>query len=77
MRGIRKEELWHGNRETVWKHLFTSDSMILWTIRSFQKNRKKYSELFARKEHSHIKFVRLRNKKEVESFITTELHSMS
>ena len=68
LRGIRKEELWHGNRETVWKHLFTSDSMILWTIRTFKKNRKKYSELFARKEYSHSKFVRLSNKEEVESF---------
>ena len=46
---------------------FTSDSMILWTIRNFKKN-KKYSELFARKEYSHIKFVRLNNKEEVESF---------
>ena len=68
LRGIRKEDLWHGNRETVWKHLFTSDSMILWTIRTFKKNRKKYPELFARKEYSHIKFVRLSNKEEVESF---------
>ena len=68
MRGIRKEELWHGNRETVWKHLFTSDSMILYTVRTFKKNRKKYYELFARKEYSHIKFVILSNKEEVESF---------
>ena len=33
-----------------------------------KKNKKKYSELFARKEYSHIKFVRLNNKEEVESF---------
>ena len=76
LRGITKEELWHGNRETVWIHFFTSDSMILWTLRTFHKNRKKYTELFAREEYSHIKFVRLRNKREVESFITTELRSM-
>ncbi|RPG45672.1 MAG: adenylate kinase [Gammaproteobacteria bacterium TMED134] len=76
LRGITKEELWHGNRETVWKHFFTSDSMILWTLRTFHKNRKKYTELFAREEYAHIKFVRLRNKREVESFITTELRSM-
>ena len=50
--------------------------MILWTLRTFHKNRKKYTELFAREEYSHIKFVRLRNKREVESFITTELRSM-
>jgi len=40
LRGIRKKELWLGNRESVWQHLFTSDSMILYTIRTFQKNRK-------------------------------------
>ena len=55
---------------------FTSDSMILWTLRTFHKNRKKYTELFAREEYPNIKFVRLRNKREVESFITTELRSM-
>ena len=55
---------------------FTSDSMILWTTRNFQKNRKKYSELFARKEYSHIKLVRLRNKKEVESFVNNGLNNV-
>ena len=76
LRGIKNEELWHGNRETVWKHLFTRDSMILWTIRSFHKNREKYTELFATKEYSHINFVRLRTKKEVENFVTNELQTM-
>jgi len=76
LRGIKKEALWHGNRETVWKHLFTSDSMILWTMRTFHKNRKKYTELFEMKEYSHIKFVRLCTKKELENFVTNELHSM-
>tara|TARA_Y100000022_G_scaffold163289_1_gene146905 strand:+ start:379 stop:537 length:159 start_codon:yes stop_codon:yes gene_type:complete len=42
--------------------------MILYTVRTFKKNRKKYYELFARKEYSHIKFVILSNKEEVESF---------
>ena len=68
LRGIRKEELWHGNRETVWKHLFTSDSMILWTIRTFKKTEKNTPSFLREKEYSHIKFVRLSNKEEVESF---------
>ena len=46
LRGIRNEELWHGNKETLWKHLFTTDSMILWTIKRFSMNRKRYTELF-------------------------------
>ena len=73
-RGIRNEELWHGNKETLWKHLFTRDSMILWTIKRFSMNRKRYTELFEKPEYSHIKFVRLNSKKEVEDFVTHKLH---
>tara|TARA_B100000686_G_C16645615_1_gene892622 strand:+ start:536 stop:1090 length:555 start_codon:yes stop_codon:yes gene_type:complete len=76
LRGIRNEELWHGNKETVWKHLFTRDSMILWTIRTFHKNRKKYTEFFGKEEYSHIKFIRLCTKKEVENFGTNEPHGV-
>ncbi len=70
LRGIKNEELWHGNKETLWKHLFTRDSMILWTIKRFSMNRKRYKELFEKPEYSHIKFVRLNSKKEVEDFVT-------
>jgi len=74
VRGIKNEELWHGNKETLWKHLFTRDSMILWTIRHFPENRKRYTELSEKSEYSHIKFVRLRSRKEVEDFVTHKLH---
>ena len=76
LRGINSEELWHGNKETIWKHLFTRDSMILWTIRTFYKNRKKYIELFGKEEYSEIKFVRLCTRKEVEDFVANELRSV-
>ena len=76
LRGIRNEELWHGNKETLWKHLFTRDSMILWTIRRFSMNRKRYTELFEKPEYSHIKFVRLCSDKEVKNFVTHGLHSV-
>ena len=65
-----KEELWNGNRETIWKHLFTRDSMILWTIMNFSKNRKLYEELINKPEFAHINFLRLCSNKEVENFIT-------
>jgi len=68
-RGIRKEELWHGNKETVLQHLFTRNSMILWAIKTFHQNRKEYPKLFEKPEYSHIKFLRLRSDKEVEDFV--------
>ena len=65
-----KEELWNGNRETIWKHLFTRDSMILWTIMNFSKNRKLYEELINKPEFAYINFLRLCSNKEEENFIT-------
>jgi adenylate kinase family enzyme len=76
VRGIKHEELWNGNKETVWKHLFTRDSMILWTIKYFHKNRKLYTAIFEKPEYSHIKFVRLRSRKEVKDFVANGLHSV-
>lgn len=70
VRGLKREELWAGNRESVWKHLFTRDSMILWTISSFHRIRERYAKAFAMPEYSHITFVRLRSRKETEDFIT-------
>jgi len=70
VRGLKREELWAGNRESVWKHFFTRDSMILWTISSFHQIRERYTKAFALPENSHIRFVRLRSRKETEDFIT-------
>ena len=73
VRGLRREELWAGNRESVWKHLFTRDSMILWTMSSFHRIRKRYTRAFTMPENSHIRFVRLRSRKETEDFIGSGL----
>ena len=70
IRGFKGTELWSGNKETIWKHLFTRDSMIWWVIKTFHKNRERYISLYDQAEYSHINFVRLRSSKEVEYFIS-------
>ena len=75
LRGIKKQELWHGNTETLCKHLFTRDSMILWTIKTFHTNRRLCAKLFEDSKYSHIKFVKLRSKRNVENFINSDLQT--
>ena len=70
IRGFKGTELWSGNKETIWKHLFTRDSMIWWVIKTFHKNRERYISLYDQAEYSHINFVRLRSSGEVEYFIS-------
>lgn len=75
IRGLKGTKLWAGNTETLWKHLFTSDSMILWTIKTFLPKRWKYQIYSKDPQYSHIKFVRLQSKSEIEDFITHKLHA--
>ena len=56
--------------------VFARDSIILWTLKMFYKNRERFEVNSKSSEYSHIRFVRLRSMKEVEHFVTDELHSV-
>jgi adenylate kinase family enzyme len=67
---ITQEELWSGtgNRETL-KNLFSKDSIVLWTIKTYKKFRPFYKIIIESGNYSHIKFVRLSSPKEVDLFL--------
>lgn len=58
-----------GNRESFKKSFFSKDSIIWWTIKTHGSVRKKYEKCLTDPQLSHIKFIRLRNDSEVESFL--------
>lgn len=69
-RSFFKEELWKGtgNRESF-KKLFSRDSIIGWTLRTYSVNKKKNLAYFTDKRFKHINFIRLRSRKECRSFL--------
>jgi adenylate kinase family enzyme len=58
-RSICREELWSGNRERLGASLFTRDSIIRWTLRTYGRRRSEYPLLFGQPEYAHLRFVRL------------------
>lgn len=70
-RSITREELWEGtgNRESFKKSFFSKDSIILWTITTHGKVRKKYESYMKDPKFSHIKFIRLKNHNEADNFL--------
>jgi len=64
------KELWAGNKETFWRQFFTRDSVIWWGLSNFFPKRKYYLIDSKNPEYSHINFVRLRSRKEIEQFVT-------
>lgn len=70
-RAASKQEIWAGtgNVETFRKSFFSRNSIILWTIQTFSKNRAKYERFMADETFSHITFIRLRSAKEARQYL--------
>ena len=70
-RSINKQELWQGtgNIETIRKSFFSKKSIILWTLKTYKKNRIRYQALFDDPRYQHIHFVRLTSPKMATKFL--------
>lgn len=60
-RSLKQEELWNCNREDIWKSFFTQESILLWMLQTYQRNRNKYPVLFQQPEYAHLSVVHLQS----------------
>lgn len=70
-RAWRKQELWAGtgNCESFRKSFFSRDSIILWTLKTFARNRRQYQALLEDPHWQHVRFVRLRSPQQTQVFL--------
>ena len=59
-------EIWPdtGNKETFSKTFLSKDSILLWTLKNFLKNRRKYRQMMDDEKYSHIQFIKLNSPKQ-------------
>lgn len=71
-RAWTRQELWPGtgNRESFRLSFFSRDSIILWTLKTWHKNRQRYLADMQDPQFAGLTFVRLRTQAETEAFIT-------
>jgi adenylate kinase family enzyme len=67
-RVLTRERLAHGNRESL-RIMLSKDSIVLWSIQSFERRRRRYGELFARRDHRHL--IRLTSRRQIADWLTT------
>ena len=60
-RGITREELWNGNRESLYGHFFTTDSLFLWLLKSYWRRKKTVPAALVELQHRHLKIVRFQS----------------
>lgn len=62
-RSMTQEELWEGtgNRESFRRSFFSTDSILLWTMKTHSTVRQKYERLMHDAHYSDIRFIRFRS----------------
>lgn len=70
-RTLSGKELWPetGNKESFRKSFMSSDSIILWTIKTYSKNRDRYLAIMNDKRYQHINFIQIRSPSEAHQFL--------
>ncbi len=68
-RSLGTEPLWNENRETMWTHLATRDSLFLWALQTHNKHRRRYPVWLREPENGHLRLVRLRSPREAEAWL--------
>lgn len=63
------EELWHGNRESWRISFLSSDSILIWAIRTFRSNRRRYAEHFADPSSVHLKKIRFTRRRDLNAWL--------
>lgn len=72
-RGITREELWNGNRESFWVHLklWSDESLFHWLFKTYWRRKREIPILLARPEYEHMKLIRFKHPRETEQWLET------
>ena len=68
-RGITGTELYNGNRESLWEHLFTRDSLFLWLVKSHWRRKRELPVDLAQPEYAHLRVVRFRQPRAAQAWL--------
>lgn len=51
--------------------MFSRDSIIWWMIKTHQKNRQQYITMMNDPQYSHIRFIHLKSRKDIDHFLAS------
>lgn len=70
-RALSDKELWEGtgNKESLGR-ILSKDSILLWLIKTYKTNKRKYEVKMSDPRFSHITFYRLKSRKAIRKFLS-------
>ena len=59
-RVVTKEPLWQGNTESFRRQFLSTDSILLWALKTHGRRNRSFRQAFTQPEHAHVTMVRHR-----------------
>jgi len=69
-RVIHKEVLWGTNTERLAEQFFSKDSLFLWALKTYGKQRKNYPAQFSLPEHAHLQTYHLTSPRQTAAWLS-------
>ena len=66
-RGVTRQVLWNGNRERLWEHFLTRESLFLWALKTHWNRRRTLPSAFG--EYSHLEVVHQRSPRSTQEWL--------
>lgn len=70
-RRVLRQELWNGNRERLWWHFFSRQSLFLWAMQTHWRRRRTIPAALCHPGHAHLDLVHLRSPKAAHQWFLT------
>lgn len=74
-RMVTRETLWNGNRERLRATLFSRESILLWALTTYRRNRRMYTELLAQPKYQRLSVIHLRSPRAADDWLAHLLAS--
>jgi adenylate kinase family enzyme len=68
-----QEELWNGNRESIWTHfkLWSQESLFHWLFKTYWRRKREVPMLLSLPEHKHLKLIRFDHPRNTEEWLNS------
>ena len=63
------EELFAGNRESLSRAIFDTESIVWWVLRTYGRRRREYPQLFQLPQNEHLEIIELNNQVEADRLL--------
>jgi adenylate kinase family enzyme len=70
-RAFTREELFAGNRESIRQSFFSTDSMILWVLKTYHSRRRRYQKQVEDNQDFGLKILTLHSSAEADKFLSS------